>query len=284
MEKNALRTEKLDSDNGRRIFRPVSTKVAYVAVVIVIVGILTVIVGYVLPAFVSVIPAFALVFVTAVLVIVTNNYVKASNDLVTAQEKMLSTQNGQLDATNRLVSAEEAQANAINNEVAALTDPILLVDMKVVEKIVTQHTRAGLPPGGVSVPVALEVYIQNVGPGEAFDINFTQVEDFDFQMPKTQEAAESKGRSTVAIPQLFSELKIIKDGVKRLAPQQKKILARIVLKDNVGDIRQLLRNNPRSISRTYKKQLSKEKTPDSFILDFPYYFELVDLLLREQQP
>ena len=250
MEKNALRTEKLDSDNGRRIFRPVSTKVAYVAVVIVIVGILTVIVGYVLPAFVSVIPAFALVFVTAVLVIVTNNYVKASNDLVTAQEKMLSTQNGQLDATNRLVSAEEAQANAINNEVAALTDPILLVDMKVVEKIVTQHTRAGLPPRGVSVPVALEVYIQNVGPGEAFDINFTQVEDFDFQMPKTKEAAESKGRSTVAIPQLFSELKIIKDGVKRLAPQQKKILARIVLKDNVGDIRQLLRNNPRSISRT----------------------------------
>jgi low affinity Fe/Cu permease len=279
MEKDEQPSQTSNTSNGRR--KSVITAVAYVAAIIVALVILTVIVGFFIPPLFSVIPAFALVFVTAVLVIVTSKYVEATNELVAAQREMQSIQDNQLAATNRLVSAEEDQAEAINNEVSALTDPILLVDIKVVE-IVTQHTRGGLPPRGVSEPVALEVFIQNVGPGEAFDINFTQIEDFTFQMLRTQEPAESKSRSAAAI-QHFNELKTLKDGVKRLAPHQKKRLARIVLKDNRGDTRQLLRSNTRSLSLTYKKQSSQAEIPDSFILDFPYYFELVDLLFREQQ-
>ncbi|MGB9211502.1 MAG: hypothetical protein WCB91_01185, partial [Halobacteriota archaeon] len=56
----------------------------------------------------------------------------------------------QLNATNKLVSAEEDQAQAINYEVEALTNPILLVDMQVIQR----PTRRA----DVVVPVALEVF------------------------------------------------------------------------------------------------------------------------------
>lgn len=119
------------------------------------------------------------------------------------------------------------------------------------------------------------MFIQNVGPGEAFDINFTKIEDFIFLVNTTQKVTGD--RSTLNV-QHFNELKIMKDGVERLAPQQKKRLARIVLGDNLGGAREHLRSFPRSLSLTYKQHSSTDEIPDSFTLDFPYYFELVDLL------
>ena len=68
------------------------------------------------------------------------------------------------------------------------------------------------------------------------------------------------------------------DGVKRLAPQQRKTLARIVLDDNTGDY---LGRSAHSVSITYQKHSSTDEIPDSFTLDFPYYFELVALLHYE---
>jgi hypothetical protein len=238
----------------------------YVAFLIAIVGIVTAVVGVFSPVFVSVIPAFALVFATAVLVAVTNNYVAATDELVVEQKKMLSTQNKQLNATGQLVSAEENQAQAINSEVEALTNAILLVDMQVIQRP-TQRPE-------VVVPVALEVFIQNVGPGEAFDINFTKIEDFVFLVNTTQ---KKHGDGSTLSARHFNELKIMTDGVERLAPQQKKRLARIVLGDNVGGAREQL-SFPRSLSLTYKQHSSTDEIRDSFTLDFPYYFELVDLL------
>jgi hypothetical protein len=138
-----------------------------------------------------------------------------------------------------------------------------------------------LPPTSVNRPVALEVFIQNVGAGEAFDIDFTQVEDFSFRMLTGHEPATSGGRAIIA-ELYFNERAIIKNGIERLAPQQKKRLARIVLKDNEGVIRQRLISKVRSVSLTYKKHSRKEKISDSFNLDFSYYFELVDLLLHER--
>jgi hypothetical protein len=130
------------------------------------------------------------------------------------------------------IDKEEQQASAITSEVAALTDPILLVDIQVVE-IATQHTRANLPAKGVNRPVSLELFIQNVGLGEAFTIDFNEVEDFIFRRLTGHEPPESGGRAIIAF-QHFNELAVIQNGIERLAPQQKKRLARIVLKDNGG--------------------------------------------------
>jgi hypothetical protein len=265
MEKNTHPSEKPDSTNGHRSSRSLTTSIAYMAVVIAIVGIVTAVVGVVSPAFVAVIPAFALVFATAVLVLVTNNYVTATNELVVAQENMLSTQNEQLSATNQLVSAEEDQALAINSEVGALTDPILQVDIQVAQRA-TQRA-------GVFVPVALEVFIQNVGSGEAFNIQFSEIDDFTYFVNTTGDPDHSSPK-----PQKFSELKTVKDEVKRLAPQQRKTLARIVLRDNNRDF---LRRSAHSVSIKYKKNSSTDEVRDSFMLDFPYYFELVALLEYE---
>ena len=275
MEENTLQTEKLNSTDGHRSPRSLTTSIAYVAVVIVIVGIVTAAVGVVSPAFVSVIPAFALVFATGVLVLVTNNYVTATNELVTAQENMLSTQKEQVFATSQSSSAEQDQAiatrklvlsqkeqvEAINSQVEAITDPILQVDIRVVER----PTRRA----DVFAPMALEVFIQNVGPGEAFNIQFTEIDDFVYYLNT------GGPDSSTPKPQKLSELKIMKDGVKRLAPQQKRTLARIVLDDNRGDY---LGRSTHSVSITYRKLSSKDEIPDSFTLDFPYYFELVALL------
>jgi hypothetical protein len=265
MEENTPKTEESDSTNGHRSFRGLTTSIAYAALAIVIFGILTAVVGVVSPAFVAVIPAFALVFVTAVLVAVTNNYVTATDELVAEQKKMLSTQNNQLTATTQLVSAEEAQAQAINSEVGALTDPILLVDMQVIQRATRR--------AGVFVPVALEVFIQNLGPGEAFDIKFTEIDDFTYYI-KTGDPT----RSSSPKPQKFSELKIMKHGMKRLAPQQRKTLARIVLDDNNGDY---LGRSTHPVSITCQKRSSPNEIRDSFTLDFPYYLELINLLHYE---
>jgi hypothetical protein len=178
----------------------------------------------------------ALVVVTAALVYFTRSYSVAANSLVKAQ-------NRQVEATNK--------------QVAALTNPILYIDIRVIERPIQNLV-------GVPVPQALEVFIQNVGPGNACDIILDVKDDFTFLAGNSMQRFKSE---------------IIKNGVARLAPGQRRTLVIIVLGENPairnGTEDQIAKHE---IALSYKNALTKEQFDDSFLLDFTYYFALIKRL------
>jgi len=211
------------------------------------------------PTVVSAMASVALVFVTAVLVNVTYNYASATKELVAAQENLVSAQQDQ-------AGAQMDQVAAIDSQVDVLTHPILHLDIQVIER----PTRRA----DVFAPVALEIFIENVGPAEADDIKFTKVDDFNFcvVLPTGTELHS------------FKELKIMQEGIKRLVPGQKKSLAMIFLEDNQETMVQM-KIRPVKVALSYVKNArwGGREFVDSQLLDFPYYLGLVDLLDRMAQ-
>jgi hypothetical protein len=177
---------------------------------------------------ISAVASFALVLVTAVLALYTYHYTEAATK----------------------------QVEAMNRQVEALTNPILNVGIQIIER--TIQNVAG-------VAVALEVYIQNAGPGNACEITFDVKEKDDF---------------TFVVGQTFQRFRIldtIRDGVKRLPPGQRRSLATIILSpDNVSrrDMGEMTKNE---VMLTYKNATGDSFT-DSYLLDFDYNFELIKTL------
>lgn len=206
----------------------------------------------------------ALVAVTAALVYFTRGYSIAANNLVEAQNNQVEATCSQVAASDELVAAtlnqvqvQKEQVEATNKQVDALTNPILYVDIRVIERPVQNLV-------GVPMPQALEVFIQNVGPGNACDIILDVKDDFTFLV-----------RNTVQ----WFKTEIAKNGVARLAPGQRRTLVIIVLGENPairkGTEDQITKHE---IALSYKNALTKEQFHDSFLLDFTYYFELVERL------
>jgi hypothetical protein len=217
-------------------------------------------VPFILPTLMSV----ALVVVTAALVYFTRSYSVATNRLVEAQNNQVEATRSQLAASNELVAAtlnevqvQREQVEATKEQVAALTNPILYVDIRVIERPI--QNLVGLP-----MPQALEVFIQNVGPGNACDIILDVKDDFTFLAGNSVQWFKSE---------------IIKSGVTRLAPGQRRTLVIIVLGENPairkGTEDQIAKHQ---IALSYKNALTKEQFDDSFLLDFTYYFALIERL------
>lgn len=208
--------------------------------------------------------SIALVVVTAALVYFTRSYAIAANSLVEAQNNQVEATRSQVAASNELVAAtlnqvqaQREQVEATNKQVAALTNPILCVDIHVIERPIQNLV-------GVPMPQALEVFIQNVGPGNACDIILDVKDDFTFLVGNSVQWFKSE---------------IIKNGVTRLAPGQRRTLVIIVLGENPairkGTEDQIAKHE---IALSYKNALTKEQFHDSFLLDFTYYFELIERL------
>jgi hypothetical protein len=198
---------------------------------------------------ISAVASFALVLVTAVLAVFTYRYAEAANK--------------QAEATNRQVKAANKQAEATNRQVKALTNPILKVDIHIIERSnvieLPMENVVGVPP----TQVALEVFIQNVGPGNACEVTFDVKDDFTFIVG--------------GIFQRFNSLNTL--VLKRLAPGQRRSLALIILSENEKRINdkntnQMTRNE---ITVTYKNATG-DSFSESFLLDFIYSFELINAL------
>ena len=184
---------------------------------------------------ISAVASFALVLVTAVLAVFTYRYAEAANK----------------------------QAEATNRQVKALTNPILKVDIHIIERSnvieLPMENVVGVPP----TQVALEVFIQNVGPGNACEVTFDVKDDFTFIVG--------------GIFQRFNSLNTL--VLKRLAPGQRRSLALIILSENEKRINdkntnQMTRNE---ITVTYKNATG-DSFSESFLLDFIYSFELINAL------
>jgi hypothetical protein len=216
------------------------------------------------PFIIPTLTSVALVVVTAALVYFTRGYSIAANSLVEAQNNQVKATCSQVTASNELVAAtsnhvqvQKEQVEATNKQVAALTNPILYVDICVIERPIQNLV-------GVPMPQALEVFIQNVGPGNACDIILDVKDDFTFLA----------GNSV----QWFKR-EIIKNSVTRLAPGQRRTLLIIVLGENPairkGTEDQIAKHE---IALSYKNALTRKQFDDSFMLDFTYYFELIKRL------
>jgi hypothetical protein len=130
---------------------------------------------------------------------------------------------------------------------------------------------------GVPVPEAFEVFVQNVGPGSAYDVSLDVKEDLMY--------VQGSG-----IRRLKEEIK--KSNVTRLAPGQRRTLVIIIIAENltkekVGTrgIRERLRQEfaKHEVTVSYKN-VNQQDFTDSFLLDFTYYFELIRRLVDIPHP
>jgi hypothetical protein len=123
---------------------------------------------------VSAMSSVALVFVTAGLVVATFAYTEAANR--------------QAEAMNRQAQAQEEHVKATDRQVAALTDPVVFFGVE-------------------EVSMVDQFFVQNVGPGIAYNVNFEVIKDFD--------------SAILVDDQRLSDLAFIKNPLKTLAPGQK---------------------------------------------------------------
>jgi type III secretory pathway component EscV len=211
----------------------------------------------------SAVASFALVFVTAVLVLFTYRYTEATTkqvevttQQVRVQMKQVSSLEQQAELQREQVEVQREQVEATNRQVKALTNPILNVDIQIIERPLQNVV-------GVPMPEALEVFIHNVGPGNACEITFDVKEKDDFMF--------FVGQSF----QNFKSLDIIRNGVKRLAPGQRRSLATIFLSpENRRDLAEMTGNE---VTLTYKNTIG-DSFVESYLLDFSYNFELIKTL------
>jgi hypothetical protein len=203
------------------------------------------------------------VHTTTNLVEETKGYRSAMTDLVDETKDYVS-------VTTDLVNETREYAKATNELVAALTNPILYVDISLIERPMQNLV-------GVPVPEAFEVFVQNVGPGSAYDVNLDVKEDLVY--------VQGSG-----IRHLKEE--IIKSNVTRLAPGQRRSLVIIIIMENLvkeklgtRGIRERLRPEfaKHEVTVSYKN-VNREDFNDSFLLDFTYYFELIKRLLEIPHP
>jgi hypothetical protein len=199
----------------------------------------------------------ALVVATATLAYFTRSYSIAADNLVAATQEQASATKEQVAATQEQVAATQEQASATKEQVAALTKPILYVDMSIIERPIQNLE-------GVPVPQALELFVQNVGSGDASNIILDMHDDYRFFI----------GNSFVSLKK-----EIAKSNVTSLAPGQKRTLAVIVLVENrshgkfLDDL-----TVQREIRISYKNSFTKDECSESSVLDFAHYLELADRL------
>ena len=160
-------------------------------------------------------------------------------------------------AADNLVAATQEQASATKEQVAALTKPILYVDMSIIERPIQNLE-------GVPIPQALELFVKNVGSGDASNIILDMQDDYRFFI----------GNSFVSLKK-----EIAKSNITRLAPGQKRTLAVIVLGENrshgkfLDDL-----TVQREIRISYKNSFTTDECSESSVLDFAHYLELADRL------
>jgi hypothetical protein len=169
---------------------------------------------------VSAMASVALVFVTAALVFATYTYAEASDR--------------QAEAMNRQAQAQEEHVKATDRQVAALTDPLVFF-------------------GTEEVSTIDQFFVQNVGPGIAYDVNFKVMKDFD--------------SAILLNDQKLSDLAFIKNTIKTLAPGQKIPFAIV----NPHRIQNLIKEII-EVEVSYKNKLeAKGSFKKRFPMEFAYF-------------
>jgi|BarGraNGADG00212_2_1021979.scaffolds.fasta_scaffold16125_2 hypothetical protein len=170
-------------------------------------------------AVVSTMASVALVVVTAALVYATFTYSEAASR--------------QAEAMNRQAKAQEEQKEAIDRQVAALTDPVVFFGEEEFE-----------------TSTISQFFVQNVGPGIAYDINFILIRDSEIPI-LTQNRK-------------LSDLAFINTPIKTLAPGQK-------IPFGVLDPRTNFYDETIEVEVNYKnKPEAEEPFRQRFLIDFTY--------------
>jgi type III secretory pathway component EscV len=190
---------------------------------------------------VSAMASVALVFVTAALVFATYTYAEASdrqaeamNRQAQAQEEHVKATDRQAEAMNRQAQAQEEHVKATDRQVAALTDPLVFF-------------------GTEEVSTIDQFFVQNVGPGIAYDVNFKVMKDFD--------------SAILLNDQKLSDLAFIKNTIKTLAPGQKIPFAIV----NPHRIQNLIKEII-EVEVSYKNKLeAKGSFKKRFPMEFAYF-------------
>jgi len=155
--------------------------------------------------------------------------------------------------TSQYTKAAATQAEAIDRQVEVQTSPLVYVDIQLVE-----HTSRDL--------VALELFIKNVGLGNACNIAFSIDDEDNFVFLVGN------------VVHHFNEIRAKK--IKRLAPGQRKTLEFIYLPENnpdrVGGAGEEI-NKRRTLTVTFENETGKLLS-EHYVLDFPYIFDLIGKL------
>ena len=173
-------------------------------------------------AVVSTMASVALVVVTAALVYATFTYSEAASR--------------QAEAMNRQARAQEEQKEAIDRQVAALTDPVVFFGEEEFE-----------------TSTISQFFVQNVGPGIAYDITFKVLKDF---------------KSGVLVNgKKLSDSVFLKNNLKTLGPSQKIPFALI---DSTK--LKILFDETIEVEVSYKNKLdAKNEFKQLFPMNFAYY-------------
>jgi hypothetical protein len=166
---------------------------------------------------------------------------------------------GLMKYTKRYAEAAGRQAEAIKRQVETMISPIISADLELTES----------PAGGI---VAVEVFVKNVGRGEAYNVTFhvDNVNDFAYLV-------ENKVRK-------FKELNNAK--IVRLAPEQRKSLIFIPLPPGANTRYEPWVNSviekPRTLRISYDaityENVKEAATPETYLLDFPRVIGLISNL------
>lgn len=177
---------------------------------------------------VSAMASIALVIVTAGLVVATFAYTEAANR--------------QAEAMNRQAQAQEEHVKATDRQVAALTDPVVFFGVE-------------------EVSMVDQFFVQNVGPGIAYNVNFEVIKDFD--------------SAILVDDQRLSDLAFIKNPLKTLAPGQKMSFA--VIKP----FQENLFKETIKVKVSYKNKLEAK---ESFEKPFPIEFAFAEGMREVRVP
>jgi archaellum component FlaG (FlaF/FlaG flagellin family) len=161
--------------------------------------------------------------------------------------------------TKRYAESADRQVEAIKRQVETLTSPIISADLEL-----TQSSTGGI--------VAVEVFVKNIGRGEAYNLTFhvDNVNDFAYLV-------ETKVHK-------FNELNNVK--IERLAPEQRKSLIFIPLPAGTNARYEPWINHviekPRTLKISYDAitydNVKKAATPETYLLDFPRISGLISNL------
>jgi GH24 family phage-related lysozyme (muramidase) len=196
---------------------------------------------------VSAMASVALVIVTAGLVLATLAYTEAASK--------------QAEAMNRQALAQEEQAKAAEFQVTALAEQVKAADRQVTA-LAEQVKAADRQVTALTDPVVFfgeeefesstisQLFIQNVGPGIAYDLSFKVIKDFE--------------QAILVFNQRLSDLAFIKNPIKTLAPGKKIPFA-------------VLDNSKSLLKETLEVEVSYKNKPDAkepfnqvFSIDFAY--------------
>jgi len=151
-----------------------------------------------------------------------------------AQEEHVKATDRQAEAMNRQAQAQEEHVKATDRQVAALTDPLVFF-------------------GTEEVSTIDQFFVQNVGPGIAYDVNFKVMKDFD--------------SAILLNDQKLSDLAFIKNTIKTLAPGQKIPFAIV----NPHRIQNLIKEII-EVEVSYKNKLeAKGSFKKRFPMEFAYF-------------